>query len=477
MIEHVRFLFPPAPDRLVRDVMSKTFCQFPSGFLWGAATAAYQIEGAVREDGRGPSVWDTFCHSRPGAVAQNHNGDVAVDHYHRYKEDVALMKELGLKAYRFSVAWSRIFPDASGKPNSKGLDFYSRLIDELLRAGIQPWMTLFHWDLPQWCEDKFRGWETRDCAKAFAEYAGYMAKHTGDRLGGVMTMNEFVCFIDRGCSAGRETFAPGKIVSKKALAQSRHHAILAHGLATQAFRANCSKAPPIGLAENMPATVPMLEEPAHIAAARNAFRALTGEWLTPIFEGQYHPAYLKSIGADAPVFTDAEMSAIHTPLDFLGLNLYHPTYVRADANVPHGWSVVPLDDNYPKMHMPWLNIGPQIMYWAPRFASELWNVPATYVTENGCAYPDAPDASGDILDPARVMYLQQHLIHMHRAIAEGYPLKGYFLWSLMDNFEWLWGYTKRFGITYVDYETQKRTPKLSAKWYAEVIRRNAVGGT
>src|SRR4051812_36248084 len=187
--------------------MSKLFCEFPEGFVWGAATAAYQIEGAVAQDGRTPSVWDTFCHSRPGAIAFDQNGDIAVDHYHRFKDDVALMKELGLQAYRFSIAWPRIFPDDSGKANPKGLDFYQRLVDELLRAGIQPWMTLFHWDLPQWCEDKFRGWESRDCAQAFADYSGYIAKNLGDRLAGVMTINEFVCFIDRACSTGRETFA------------------------------------------------------------------------------------------------------------------------------------------------------------------------------------------------------------------------------------------------------------------------------
>jgi beta-glucosidase len=304
--------------------MSKRFCEFPKDFVWGTATASYQIEGAASEDGRTPSVWDTFTHTRRGAVAFDQTGDVATDHYHRFKEDVALMKELGLKGYRFSVSWSRIFPDASGKPNAKGLDFYQRLIDELNRAGIQPWMTLFHWDLPQWCEDKFRGWETKDCAKSFAEYAGYMAKNVGDRVKGIMTINEFACFVDRGCGAGRETFAPGKVVSKQALAQSRHNACLAHGLAVQAIRASASKAPLCGLAENMPAAVPLIEEPEHIAAAKTAFRELTGEYLTPIFEGKYHPAYLETMGGDAPKFTDAEMQAIKTPLDFLGMNLYTP---------------------------------------------------------------------------------------------------------------------------------------------------------
>jgi beta-glucosidase len=455
---------------------SKLFCPFPKNFLWGAATASYQIEGAANDDGRGPSVWDTFTHARPGAIANDDTGDRATDHYHRFKDDVALMKELGLKAYRFSVSWSRVFPDASGTPNTRGLDFYQRLIDELRRNDIAPWMTLFHWDLPQWCEDKYRGWESKDCAKAFADYAGFMAGHLGDRLGGVMTINEFVCFLDKAYTANREVFAPGKVVSPKVLAQSRHHAVYAHGLAAQAVRAACAKPPPVGLAENAPACVPLLEQPEHVAAARAAFREMTGQHLVPIFEGKYHPAYLESLGPDAPTFTDKEMSVINTPLDFVGLNLYAPVYVRSDPNTKSGWSTVRLDENYPKMHMPWLNIGPQILYWAPRFVAELWKVPAVYVTENGCAYPDRPNEKGEVLDPARVMFLQQQLIHAQRATAEGYPLKGYFLWSLLDNFEWAYGYTKRFGITYVNYQTMQRTPKLSARFYQDVIKRNAVGG-
>ena len=455
--------------------MSERFCEFPAGFLWGAATASYQIEGAAREDGRGPSVWDTFAR-RPGAVALGHTGDVATDHYHRFKEDVALMKELGLKAYRFSASWSRICPDDTGRVNPKGLDFYHRLVDELRGAGIQPWLTLFHWDLPQWAEDKFGGWEGRECASAFADYAAVMAKHLGDRLAGVCTINEFVCFLDKGYTADPEPFAPGKVVSRKVLNQARHHAVYGHGLAAQAVRASSPRALPVGLAENPPNVVPLLETPEHVEAARAALRELSGMYLTPVFEGQYHPAYLEQQGPDAPRFTDAEMRAIATPLDFLGLNLYAPVYVRHDPAAPRGWSVVPCDDTYPRMHMPSLTIGPSILYWVPRLASEAWKVPAIYITENGCAVDDRPNARNEILDTARVMHLQQHLIHAHRAMVEGYPLKGYFLWSLLDNFEWAYGYTKRFGMCYVDYETLARTPKLSAQFYADVIRRNAVGG-
>jgi beta-glucosidase len=456
--------------------MSALFCPFPRDFTWGVATAAYQVEGAAREDGRGPSVWDTFCR-RSGAIALDHNGDVACDHYHRFKQDVALMKELGVKAYRFSVSWPRVFPNDSRTINEKGLDFYKRLVDELRAAGIAPWMTLFHWDLPQWCEDKYRGWESRQCAQDFAEYAGVMSRQLGDQLAGMFTINEFVCFLDKGYTAVKEIFAPGKIVPRKVLNQARHHAVLGHGLAVQSIRAAArGNAPRVGLAENVPATVPILETPDHIAAAREAMRELTGMYLTPILEGRYHPAYLEAQGADAPQFDDADMKAIHSPIDFVGLNLYAPTYVRHDATVPRGWSPVLCDENYPRMQMPWLTIGPSILYWAPRLLCEVWKVPAVYITENGCANPDRATADGQILDTARMMYLQQHLIHLHRAASEGYPVKGYFLWSLMDNFEWAYGYTRRFGIYYVNYQTQARTPKLSARFYADVIRRNAVGG-
>jgi beta-glucosidase len=455
-----------------RPVVSRPFAAFPPGFLWGVATAAYQIEGAAAADGRTPSVWDTFCR-RPGATAMDHNGDRACDHYHLFKRDVALMKDLGIKAYRFSSSWSRVIPER-GRVNAKGLDFYRRLVDELLGAGIEPWMTLFHWDMPQWCEDAYGGWESRTCSEDFADYATVMAKAVGDRVAGFMTINEFFCFLDKGLQPCAEVFAPGKQLSLKAFNQSRHHAALGHGLAVQALRG--VSAAPVGLAENIPNVVPVTESADDISAAGQALRELTGMYLTPILEGKYHPAYLESAGANAPVFTDADMRVISSKLDFVGVNLYAPTYVRADASTPKGWSILPCDESYPKMHMPWLNIGPAILYWAPRLLSELWNVPAVYITENGCANPDRPNERGEINDIGRVMFLQNHLLHAQRATAEGYPLKGYFLWSLMDNFEWAFGYTKRFGIVYVNFETMERTPKLSARFYSSVIARNAVGG-
>jgi beta-glucosidase len=455
--------------------MPNNYCQFPEHFLWGAATAAYQVEGAAREDGRGPSVWDAFCR-RPGAIAMDHNGDLSTDHYHRYKEDVALMKDLGLKAYRFSVSWSRIFPEGTGKPNPAGVDFYNRLVDELLSAGIQPWMTLFHWDLPQALEERFGGWESRDCSYAFADYATYIVSQLHDRLSGIFTINEFMCFLDKGYGMRAELFAPGKHTSHRVLNQARHHALYGHGLAVQAIRAICGARVPVGLAENCDACVPVRETPGDIQAAKEAMREKSGMYLTPIMEGAYHPAYLEDEGPDAPLFTDTEMAVIASPLDFAGFNLYAPTYIRSAPGTPRGWAELPCDEHYPRLDMPWLNIGPSILYWTPRLASELWNVPAIYITENGAANPDRPDSQNEIWDTARSMYLQQHLIALHRAVAEGYPVRGYFCWSLLDNFEWAFGYTRRFGLCYVNYETQQRIPKLSARFYSDVIRRNAVGG-
>jgi beta-glucosidase len=453
---------------------NEAFCPFPRGFLWGVATSAAQIEGAAAEDGRSPSVWDIFSR-RAGATAEGATPEVACDHYHRFPKDIALMKEIGVRAYRFSASWSRVLPEGTGKPNAKGLDFYDRLIDGLLAAGIEPWMTLFHWDLPQVLEDKFLGWESRECAYAFAAYAQLMAARVGDRVAGIFTFNEFLCFLDKGYGFDPELFAPGKKTDRGTLNRARHNALLGHGLAVQAMRAAAPGRLRIGLAENVAPCVPVAEQEPHLAAARNAFRQLNGTYLVPIMEGAYHPAFLEAEGTDAPLFTEEEMRTIAAPLDFLGLNIYNGRYIKHDDSSPTGWSEVPCSEPFPHMPIYWLSLAPQVLYWVPRFASELWRTENIYITENGCPYPDQPDASGEVWDTARVMFLQQYLIHLHRAAAEGYPVRGYFLWSLMDNFEWAFGYTKRFGICHTDFATQKRTPKLSAKFYRDVIRRNAVG--
>lgn len=452
-----------------------SYCEFPENFLWGAATAAYQVEGGARADGRGESVWDVFCR-RPGAIAEDHTGDRSTDHYHRYRDDVALMKDLGLHAYRFSVSWSRVFPEGTGAVNAKGVDFYERLVDELLAAGIQPWMTLFHWDLPQSLEERYGGWESRDCAKAFADYADFMARRLGDRVKGIFTFNEFFCFLDRGYGHTGDAFAPGKRVPLRTLNQARHNTLYAHGLAVQAVRAACARAPLVGLAENAPSCVPLLETAEHIAAARTALRDKAGPFLTPILEGAYDGHYLKAAGADAPVFTDEEMKVISTPLDFVGVNLYAPAVIRHDPEAPRGWSEVAFNKDYPHMLAPWIKFGPQVLYWVPRLINELWKPKAIYITENGCADGDRLNERGEVLDLGRTMYLQQHMAQVHRAISDGVPVDGYFLWSLLDNFEWTSGYTERFGLIHVNYETLARTPKLSAQFYREVIRRNALGG-
>ena len=443
---------------------------FPAGFLWGTATASYQVEGAAAEDGRTPSIWDTFSHT-PGKVANNATGDVATDHYHRYKEDVQLMKALGVRVYRFSIAWPRVFPEGTGQPNPKGLDFYNRLVDELLANKIEPYATLYHWDLPQTLQDRVGGWESRDTSKAFADYAGYVAERLTDRVKHIFTINEFGAFVELGYRVG--IHAPGLKLPPGRFNQTRHHAVLGHGLAVQAIRAKARKGTKVGLAENMTVCVPVVETAEHIAAAERATREVNAPYMTVIQEGHYTEAYLKTAGADAPRFTPEDLKIIASPLDFVGLNIYTPMYVRADPS-SNGFAGVPHPASFPHMASPWLFIGPEALYWGPRHTARIWKVPEIYITENGCSSSDVPAKDGRVYDTDRVMYLRNYLMQLQRAASEGVPVRGYFLWSLTDNFEWADGYTNRFGLHYVDYATQKRTPKLSAEFYREVIARNAV---
>lgn len=443
---------------------------FPQGFLWGTATASYQVEGAVNEDGRAPSIWDTFSHT-PGKVINNATGDIADDHYHRYRDDIQLMKRLGVKAYRFSIAWPRVFPQGAGSPNPKGLDFYNRLIDELIANDIRPFATLYHWDLPQALQEKVGGWESRDTSKAFADYAGYVAERITDRVKHIFTINEFGAFVELGYRVG--IHAPGLKLPAGRFNQTRHHAVLGHGLAVQAIRAKAKAGTRVGLAENLTICAPVIETPAHIEAAVQATRQLNAQYMTVIQEGKYTDAYLAQAGADAPKFTPEDLKIISSPLDFAGINVYTPLYARAD-NSPLGYSIVPHPPSYPHMASPWLFIGPEALYWGPRHVAKIWNVKEIYITENGCSSSDVPAADGIVYDTDRVMYLRNYLTQLQRATAEGVPVNGYFLWSLMDNFEWADGYTNRFGLHYVDYQTQKRTPKLSANFYQNVIARNAV---
>lgn len=448
----------------------ENYYEFPQGFLWGCATAAYQIEGGAKEGGRGPSIWDTFSHI-PGNIHNNDTGDVADDDYHLYKEDIRLLKSLGAKVYRFSVSWPRIFPQGQGEPNPRGIDYYKRVVDELRANQIEPFCTLFHWDLPQALQDKYGGWQSRETAHAFGQYAGYVASQLSDRVRYFFTTNEFSSFIDLGYRDGR--FAPGLKLAPAELNQARHYAVLAHGLAVEAIRAQGKPGTKVGLAENFNIPVPVIEAEPHIKASSRATRLLNAPYLTVIMEGKYPQEYLEHAGPAAPKFTSEDLKIISSPLDFLGINVYTPTYVRADESGA-GFAVVPLPSSYPHMASPWLNIGPAALYWAARHAAEIWNVKEIYITENGCSSADVLTPDGHVWDTDRVMYLRNYLRQLHRAVSENFPVRGYFLWSLLDNFEWADGYGLRFGLYYVDFQTQKRIPKLSADFYRQVIERNAI---
>jgi beta-glucosidase len=444
---------------------------FPGGFVWGTATSAYQIEGAVNEDGRGPSIWDSFTHTQ-GTIEDRSNADVACDHYHRYKEDIGLMKALGTKAYRFSIAWPRIFPEGSGTPNGKGLDFYHSLTDELLANGIEPYATLYHWDLPQALQDRYGGWRSRDTAKAFADYAGYVAKCLSDRVRHFFTINECSRLVHLGHGLGID--APGLKLPQGQQNQVRHHVALGHGLAVQAIRARATRAVRIGPAENLVVCIPAIDTPENVRAAEIATRELNAGYLTVMLEGRYTDRYLAEAGKDAPQFTPEDLRIISSPIDFLGLNIYKPDHYVVAADNARGFALVPFPASFPHMDPSWLMVGPEAMYWAPRHAARLWDVKSIYVTENGTSGTDMPEADGKIYDVDRIMYLRNYLFHLQRATSEGIPVAGYFLWSLLDNFEWADGLKKRFGLYRVDFDTQRRTPKLSAAFYRETIRRNAV---
>jgi beta-glucosidase len=447
-----------------RALAERVDLSFPKDFRWGCATAAYQIEGAVDVDGRGQTNWDIFSHT-PGKVANGDTGDVACGSYRRYAEDTRLLKDLGVDTYRMSLAWSRIFPDGRGKPNQKGVDHYNRVIDGLLAAGIEPYVTMFHWDLPAALPG---GWENRDTAQAFAHYAGFMAGKLSDRVRNFMTVNELVCFTDLGHKDGSK--APGLTLPPAQVNQVRHHGVLAHGLGVQAIRAHAKAGTQVGIAENPTIYVPVIETAEHIAAARKATREGNAMFLTAVMEGRYIDEYLEQEGPNAPKVQAGDMATIGSPLDFVGLNVYTPEWARADDG-PKGYKLIPHIDTSPRMASPWLVVGPEVAYWAVRHVSDLWKPKTLYISENGASANDTVN-NGRVEDADRVMYLRNYIGQFHRAVADGYPLKGYFLWSLMDNFEWNDGYGKRFGIHYVDFATQQRIPKLSAAWYKEVIRRN-----
>jgi beta-glucosidase len=455
---------------------------FPEGFYWGVGTSAYQIEGAWDEDGKGVSIWDTFAHTA-GKIKNDENGDVANDHYHQYKEDVSLMKSIGATAYRFSVAWPRIFPEGVGKPNPKGVGFYERLVDELLAAGIEPFATLYHWDLPQALQDKYDGWRSAETPMAFAEYAGFMAERFGDRVKHYFTINEFRSFVEAGyqvvdVKVGGKTLqlggAPGMRLSDAELKQVRHHSVLAHGLAVEAIRAHGPPGTKVGFAENIRVAIPIIDTPECVKAAETATRERNAGFTTVMLEGRYTEEYLAEAGGGTPKFTDGELKTIASPLDFVGINVYRPGWYVEPSDEPPGYREIPINASHPKMESSWHVLDPEVMYWAPRQMQSIWDAKSIFITENGCAASDVVADDGRVYDTDRVMFLRAHLGQLQRATAQGVPVDGYFLWSAQDNFEWVDGYGKRFGLIYVDFETLERKPKLSAEWFRRAASSNAV---
>lgn len=438
---------------------------FPPSFVLGVAAAAAQIEGAAFTDGKGESVWDRFARV-PGKVANGDTLDTACDHYHRFDEDFALMASLGIQHYRLSIAWPRIYPQGDGPLNPAGLDFYRRLLASMARHGITPWVTLFHWDLPQALEDR-GGWTARHTVEAFARYAETVVRELAPLVRHWITLNEIRCFTWLGYGTGSK--APGRQESEAVVNQTYHHALLAHGHAVSAVRRFGGPGAQVGLTDNCDVCVPVSETPADIAAATAWFAERNDHLLGAIHRGGYSPAYLARTGAAAPRVEPGDFELISQSTDFLGLNVYTARYVRAGRDgQPHETLALPA--HYPRADSPWLAIVPQSIYWAPRLCAELYGHRSIYITENGCGFDDEPVLGGEVLDLHRRDHVRAHLRELQRAIADGVPLDGYFLWSFIDNYEWEDGYARRFGIVHCNFETQVRTPKLSAGWYADVIR-------
>ncbi|MET7711794.1 GH1 family beta-glucosidase [Streptomyces sp. NPDC005407] len=455
-----------------------TELRFPAGFRWGTATAAYQIEGAATEDGRTPSIWDTFCRT-PGKVRNGDSGDIAADHYHRMREDIALMKQLGVTDYRFSVAWPRVQPTGRGPAVQKGLDFYRRLTDELLEAGIRPVATLYHWDLPQELEDA-GGWPQRETARRFGDYAGIMADALGDRVATWTTLNEPWCAAFLGYGSG--VHAPGR-TSASASLRAAHYFNLAHGLAAQVLHTALPSTSEISLTLNLHAVRPLTDSAADLDAARRIDAVGNRIFLDPVFHGRIPEDLVRDTAAvtDWAFVQDGDLEVISTPIDSLGINYYSPTVVGSgSSDSPSPWAgaeehVRFLPAPGPRTAMDWPVDADGLYELLTRLRDDLPGVPLV-ITENGAAYDDYADPSGEVHDPERVEYLRAHLSAVHRAIGAGADVRGYFLWSLLDNFEWAYGYSKRFGIVHVDFATQRRTFKDSARWYGDVIARGGLTG-
>lgn len=442
---------------------------FPPGFYWGAAAASYQIEGARFAEGKGESVWDMFC-ERPDAVYRGHNGDVACDHYHRFPEDVALLSELGLGAYRMSVSWPRLFPEGTGSPNPKGFSFYDRLVDALLEKGIEPFITLFHWDYPLALFHR-GGWLNRDSAEWFADYAAAVVTRLSDRVTRYFTLNEPQVYIGFGHLEG--VHAPGLRLPLAQVLLAGHHTLLGHGKAVMAMRAAAKQPLQIGFAPVGMPKLPVDGSGASIELARRATFAVTQRdtwnnawWMDPVFLGSYPQQGLEFFGADAPQPRSGDMEIIHQELEYFGVNIYQGTMVRPSAS-GLGFEDVPYPDGDPRTAFNW-PVTPEALYWGPRFFFERYKKPL-FITENGLSCRDWVALDGKVHDPARIDFTARYLRAFQRAIADGVDGRGYFHWSILDNFEWAAGYRERFGLVHVDYQTQLRTPKDSYYWYQSVI--------
>ena len=451
--------------------------RFPDNFLWGTATAAYQVEGAVQEDGRGPSIWDTFSHTE-GKVRHGDTGDIACGQYHRLEEDLDLMSELGMQAYRFSVAWPRIQPEGTGPTNQKGLDYYRRLVDGLRQRTIEPILTLYHWDLPQALEDR-GGWTSRETSEIFAEYVGVVYEALADEVGFWITLNE--PWVAAWMGYGLGVHAPGHKGSNKALAAT-HHLLLGHGLAMERMR-SAGDGNQLGVTLNLHPGHPSRSTLPDREAARRADGQANRLYLDPLFRGEYPEdlfSFYRELGVDPSFVRDGDLQKISVPIDFLGINYYFRNTVR-EAPVEVGKSV-PFADlgarpviphSGEKTAMGWPVEPEGLTEMLVRIKEEYADVPI-YVTENGRAVHDYIDPEGDVDDEERISYLDSHFRAAHEAIERGVDLRGYMVWSLLDNFEWAEGYSKRFGIVFVEYGTQRRVPKSSARWYSEVIQRNGL---
>jgi beta-glucosidase len=467
--------------------MTKTLT-FPPGFVWGAATAAYQVEGAVDADGRRPSIWDTFSH-RPGKVANGDTGDVACDHYNRLHADLDLMAELGLASYRFSVSWSRVVGDDDGRVNEQGLDFYRRLVDGLLERDIKPMMTLYHWDLPQWREDR-GGWLDRETAEHFADVALLLGKTLGDRVESISTLNEPWCSAFLGYGTGGH--APGRSDNGSAFTAA-HHLNLAHGRAVSALRSVLPSSATLSVALNLMQVEPASDSEEDRDAAEHVDLVANQVFLEPMLRGRYPGRLIAETAevTDWDFVMDGDLEIIAQPIDELGVNYYAPTrvsavggrFLPADRGSLHGPGATNIwpgtrraqEDPAPgpRTNMGWPVVPAGLTRLLTYVGSRYPGTPL-YVTENGAAYDDVPTADGKVHDPDRISYVRDHLAAVHDAVTQGVDVRGYYLWSFMDNFEWAWGFAKRFGVVYVDFDSLKRTPKDSAHWYRDVIADNAV---